>query len=744
MEHKRNTETPAPEDTTVVSATFTTMNEQRLPKPASSGDRVDVGGLIPLLPWGAIAEYWTMKEIAQTRLVSRAWDRLLCDAVSPAQCAQYLSSKLVRDNLHILTQTTCDKWMSSAIQGVDKLTHMLSRPSPLPAKRVMASPLPSFPDTHQRKRKPSGVRRTHSNSSNITMATSSTGNSIMSIATTSSAETSICRMSTTSLTNVTKDAIGFSPLRMLLHILRIIECVPEQAAVAYNRSYGRHLLPMEWNEEKALMQVVPQQIPNGSGDSPVEKLTETTRRYRIPTIISVDRRAAVAPDEVNDASVLPSNNVDDYFTISANTSESSTSINRIVARNVSADVNKPPTADAKIDGDNKCGNEILDLKHYYNTGVPNLPPRLKCPRCGLDGSKQPTNHSTLVLSELSYKSSRTSASTQGTPENFVASPNQIDLTLSPQTPKINGDGDNVDHSSHTVRSGSGTKDICRITNVSGRKDCQNVKRVMESEDVDLADDDESLEFDSLFPHPPASPKSRKRLKVCEDGSSHTINSSPEHLANRKSQCMFDDSMGGKEANVAIPIFPPPLYCDMAIPHRASPLPYKRDNKHALSIHCSSCNEFGILAPASVCWDQSFPCHQRGLYLSDQQQQDGSAEKAKDESRPKTTPKSALQINENGFDESIDDGSQHQIDPTMIGGILVRTRCSAAGCERPILCGQCHHAIWHEPYGNGGTNWMGVSQSNLASPTIRHSSHCPSCRETYCHEHAWLCTICHHW
>jgi len=136
---------------------------------------------------------------------------------------------------------------------------------------------------------------------------------------------------------------------------------------------------------------------------------------------------------------------------------------------------------------------------------------------------------------------------------------------------------------------------------------------------------------------------------------------------------------------------PPRYVEMALPTREEPIPMPTDAKFGISIHCTNCRDFAIMAPAAVCWHSDFVCQKRGqvAYI---------------------------------------DGKE-----ITLGGVLVRSKCSAPNCQKATSCPDCSHRVWHDPYTRTG----GTSQ-------VRRSSHCVTCQETYCSEHAWLSTTCHHW
>jgi hypothetical protein len=136
---------------------------------------------------------------------------------------------------------------------------------------------------------------------------------------------------------------------------------------------------------------------------------------------------------------------------------------------------------------------------------------------------------------------------------------------------------------------------------------------------------------------------------------------------------------------------PPRYVEMALPTREEPIPMPKDAKFGISIHCTHCRDFAILAPAAVCWHSDFVCHKRGQV-------------------------------------TYQDGKE-----ITLGGVLVRSKCSAPNCQKATSCPDCSHRVWHDPYTRTG-----------GSSHVRRSSHCVTCKETYCSEHAWLSTTCHHW
>lgn len=132
---------------------------------------------------------------------------------------------------------------------------------------------------------------------------------------------------------------------------------------------------------------------------------------------------------------------------------------------------------------------------------------------------------------------------------------------------------------------------------------------------------------------------------------------------------------------------PPRFDDMAIPIRIRPIALKPDCKFTTSIHCANCQEFGVFAPAGVCWNQSFRCANRKLQLPER----------------------------------------------LVGGALVRQKCSSKDCNLPISCPSCAHNRVHESY----------STENRKPLPVTRQSHCGSCRQTFCDNDAWLSTNCHH-
>jgi hypothetical protein len=136
-------------------------------------------------------------------------------------------------------------------------------------------------------------------------------------------------------------------------------------------------------------------------------------------------------------------------------------------------------------------------------------------------------------------------------------------------------------------------------------------------------------------------------------------------------------------------FPPAAYRDVNIPIDHPP-PRATDAKHCLAIHCDHCRQFGILAPAAVCGQGQFRCEDRLRYLN--------------------------------FGK----------DRSLTGAVFVRQQCSHPSCDRPTLCHRCCRTKVHR--NDDTTNGL----------TTTMQSHCETCQITFCTEHHWQSTCCHHW
>jgi hypothetical protein len=140
---------------------------------------------------------------------------------------------------------------------------------------------------------------------------------------------------------------------------------------------------------------------------------------------------------------------------------------------------------------------------------------------------------------------------------------------------------------------------------------------------------------------------------------------------------------------AVDSFPPAPYRDVNIPIDHPP-PRAANAKHCLAIHCDHCRQFGILAPAAVCGQGQFRCQDRLRYLN--------------------------------FGK----------DRSLTGAVFVRQQCSHPNCNRPTLCHRCCRTNVHR--NDDTTNGL----------TTAMQSHCETCQITFCTEHHWQSTCCHHW
>lgn len=145
----------------------------------------------------------------------------------------------------------------------------------------------------------------------------------------------------------------------------------------------------------------------------------------------------------------------------------------------------------------------------------------------------------------------------------------------------------------------------------------------------------------------------------------------------------------KPASFAFPY----MHEDVALPTRWEPLNRADDVKHGIAIHCMSCEQFGVVAPADPCMDIRFPCHDRkrnvmvGKYVS------------------------------------------------TVGGIFVRTKCSNQDCNHPVSCEACSRHVTHPAYER--------ETHSRPEAAYVYKNRCQSCDLTYCSACSWLATICHH-
>jgi hypothetical protein len=135
---------------------------------------------------------------------------------------------------------------------------------------------------------------------------------------------------------------------------------------------------------------------------------------------------------------------------------------------------------------------------------------------------------------------------------------------------------------------------------------------------------------------------------------------------------------------------PPQFNDMAIPTRDQPLFAKPDSRHAISIHCSKCYSFALVSPAAPCWNIEYCCYERGRHIED---------------------------------------------GTILRGVFNRATCCIEDCFLPVPCHHCSHSNFHDSY---------VGEDGESQRLLRQAATCDSCCKTYCAEHAWIATACHHW
>lgn len=309
-----------------------------------------------------------------------------------------------------------------------------------------------------------------------------------------------------------------------------------EVAVAFNGKYGRHCIPLEFSSET---------------NSTEPKLYQPCSKKKCETC-----KLRIPPDDDPDAKIH-----------------------------------------AFIHIPNKRG-KAMDLTHFYNKCVPNLPPDLICPSCRCSEKR------TLVLSTLSYPSNATSGRN----------------TLLTYTPR-------------------------------GRN--KVAERDESGSDTETDEDEEQEE------------PQRKKQRV-------------DNL----------DSFAYPE-----------LHDDLSFPSRWEPLERANDAKHGIAIHCVSCKNFGVVAPAGPCHDERFPCQER--------------------TRQVTIGKHVA----------------------TIGGIFARRKCSNQDCLHAASCEACSRVADHPVYERDVASPNGAGD---LPPTVAHKTRCQTCNLRYCNECAWLSTICHHW
>lgn len=154
---------------------------------------------------------------------------------------------------------------------------------------------------------------------------------------------------------------------------------------------------------------------------------------------------------------------------------------------------------------------------------------------------------------------------------------------------------------------------------------------------------------------------------------------------------YDDDVVLPDSSFAFPH----IHDDCSLPHRDEfTPPGDNDNgKFAISLHCTSCEEFGIVAPANPCMMEMFACHHA------------------------TT--------------SMDFAGRQ----STVGVVLVRSRCHS--CDQATLCRSCCLRQMHRPYANRANQeqrfWTCWCQN--CNPSAESGVYCPTC--------AWMTTLCHH-
>jgi hypothetical protein len=140
---------------------------------------------------------------------------------------------------------------------------------------------------------------------------------------------------------------------------------------------------------------------------------------------------------------------------------------------------------------------------------------------------------------------------------------------------------------------------------------------------------------------------------------------------------------------------PPPFHDVALPHRNDVI--RADNtKVAMTIHCTACRDFGVVAPATRCTHDDFSCHHQV--------------------------------------ESMDFATGTK---STVGAILVRNKCSNR-CSNATLCRSCCRRSKHRPY------TIDLNPNDL----VQQKYWCKRCHPDfengiYCNDCAWLTTVCHH-
>ena len=154
-----------------------------------------------------------------------------------------------------------------------------------------------------------------------------------------------------------------------------------------------------------------------------------------------------------------------------------------------------------------------------------------------------------------------------------------------------------------------------------------------------------------------------------------------------------------------------------------PISEKPDSKFAISIHCTSCHQFGMVKPANPCSHPSIRCPHRA--------------------RPEG-----------------DDG-------LTACGVFVAVPCTNHKCDKSPLCQTCASTVSHEGYPQeeeeeeaandeysddeeGGDEYASASRGRDESPDrlVYFKSNCTHCfpngEGRFCRSCSWMTTCCHHW
>ena len=200
------------------------------------------------------------------------------------------------------------------------------------------------------------------------------------------------------------------------------------------------------------------------------------------------------------------------------------------------------------------------------------------------------------------------------------------------------------------------------------------------------------------------------------------------------------------------------------PPPPQPLHPKPHVKHVMSIHCTECRQFAVLAPAGLCWSSKFDCVARSKTFLSLTMIASCNRSSRSQPVPLSSASSLSPLSSKEQPMADTAASATTSATTWVGGMLVRTACDEANCQRPVFCHDCSHATQHAHYPLAATAARPAAAPPVAAGTVhperrrrpqqptfpnhgipvQHSSRCDSCRLDYCPAHAWLSTVCHHW